>query len=223
MCAPDPDRTRILRQLAVLVSAVRRLSEVADRLMVSPMKISALCFSLIVFFLTFGIGDGLAQERQVIIHHDVGLRACPAMECQVVARLPILSPVYVKSYRKASKPDDGQRHWTHVDTTQKNPSSGWILDVHIGYPHRFVLVRGWEIREFSYCMGDYCPDFRFTTAGNFTVTYPACFDGLCPDPPSEAECYPGTKKRVIEGRVHCLSRGQLYRIPRGRCNSPGWT
>lgn len=174
-------------------------------------KISALCFSLIVFFLTFGMWDVLAQERAVIIHHDVGLRACPALECQVVAQLPILSRVYVKSQEESSTPDEAQERWTSVDTTQRNRLPGWILDSHVGYPHTFVPVHSWPIEAFGFCTGDYCPDFRFTTAGAFTVTFPACFDGLCPDPPDEAECPADTEKTMEDGWVHCLSRGQLYR------------
>ncbi len=179
--------------------------------MVSTVKISILCFSLIVFFLVFGIWDVPAQEPQVIVHHDVGLRACPALECQIVAQLPILSRVSVKSQETPSTPDEGQGHWTYVDTTQRDRSSGWILDVHIGYPDSFAPVQGWQIEAFGFCMGDYCPDFKFTADGYFTDMFPACFDGLCPDPPSLAECPSGSEKKVIDGRVHCHSSGQLYR------------
>ena len=187
-------------------------SEVADLLKSSTVKNLTRFFSLIFSILAFGICDVRAQERHVIIHHDAALRACPDSECQVVAQLPILSPVYVKKQRRLPKPEYGKGFWTHVETTQRNRASGWTLDDHIGFPGRFRPVRSWRIRQFSYCIGDYCPEFVFTASGEFTVRYPPCFDGNCPDPPSKAPCHSETdKKEIIDGSVFCVSMGKLYR------------
>ncbi len=41
--------------------------------------------------------------------------------------------------------------------------------------------------------------------------FPACFDGLCPEPPTEAKCFAGVAQRVIDGYVQCLDWGHLYR------------
>ena len=203
---PDLHCTRGFGRLTILTS------EFVDRPKSSTVKNFTRFFSLLFSILAFGICDVRAQEPHVIIHHDAALRACPDSECQVVAQLPILSPVYVKKQRRPPKPEYGKGLWTYVETTQRNRASGWTLDDHIGFPGRFRPVRSWGIRQFSYCMGDYCPEFVFTASGKFTVRYPPCFDGNCPDPPSKAPCHSETdKKKTIGGSVFCVSMGKLYR------------
>lgn len=168
-------------------------------------------FAVILSCAIFGQANLLAQERQLIVLHDAGLRSCPALACPVVAQLSILDPVHVQERATARNDEnDGQEHWVRVIAAGSR-LTGWIMDGYLGYPHRFAPVRNWRIEEFGYCMGDYCPVFRFTATGNFTLTFPACFDGLCPDPPDRAECPQGHRKRVENGRVHCLTEGQLYR------------
>ena len=204
--APGSCGTQALGRLAILAS------ELMDRPKSSTIKSSARIFSMLFSILAFGMYDVRAQERLVIIHHGAALRACPDSECPVVAQLPILSRVYVKKQRRLPKPEYGKGFWTHVETTQRNRASGWTLDDHIGFPGRFRPVRSWRIRQFSYCMGDYCPEFVFTASGEFTVRYPPCFDGNCPDPPSKAPCHSETdKKEIIDGSVFCVSMGKLYR------------
>ena len=165
-------------------------------------------FAVVLAYADAGIADLPAQERLPIIRHNVELHSCPASACRVVTRLPILSSVYVLDM--ANEEDGKEENWTNV-VTEASRHTGWIIDSHIGYPHAFVPVRSWRVESFGYCMGEYCPDFRFTAAGHFTVMFPACFDGLCSDPPSEAECPPHTEKRVVDDWVHCISRGRLYR------------
>ncbi len=204
--APGSCGTQALGRLAVLAS------EFMDRPKSSTIKNSARIFSMLFSILAFEICDVRAQERLVIIHHGAALRSCPDSECPVVAQLPILSRVYVRNREEPSKPGYGKGLWTYVETTQRNRASGWILDDHIGFPGRFRPVRSWKIRQFSYCMGDYCPDFTFTASGEFTVRYAPCFDGNCPVPPSKAPCHSETEKReTIDGSVFCVSSGKLYR------------
>lgn len=209
---PDSGFTPALNRLAIHMSGVRRLSVTADRQIVKKVKRSVRHFSLLLSILTFGTCDVLAQELHVIVHHDVALRSCPASECRVVAQLPILSPVHVRNRARPSKPDHEEAVWTYVDTTQGDRASGWILDDHIGYPDRFRPARKWKARRFSFCIGDYCPEFTFTTAGEFTVRYPACFDGMCPDPPGEVTCHSeNEQKETVDGMIYCTSTGTLYR------------
>ena len=204
--ALDSRCTQAFGRLAILAS------EFMDRLKSSTVENFTRFFSLLFSVLAFGMCDVLAQDRHVIIHHDAAVRSCPASECQVVGQLSILIPVYVRNREKPPKHEHGEGHWTYVDTTQRNRVSGWILDEHIGYPARFRPVRRWEIRQFSYCMGDYCPEFTFTASGEFAVRYPPCFDGLCTDPPSKAQCHSETEKReIINGLAYCVSSGKLYR------------
>ncbi len=204
--APDLRCTQGFGRLTILTS------EFVDRPKSRTAKNFTRFFSLLFSILAFGICDVRAQERHVIIHHDAALRACPDSECQVVAQLPILSPVYVKKQRRPPKPEYRKGLWTYVETTQRNRASGWTLDDHIGFPGRFRPVRSWRIRQFSYCMGDYCPEFVFTASGEFTVRYSPCFDGNCPDPPSKAPCHSETdKKEIVDGSVFCVSMGKLYR------------
>ena len=162
------------------------------------------------------MADLAAQERLPIIRHDVDLRSCAALGCPVVARLPILSYVNVQGKAAARNGEaDGDEDWAYVATVGSRRGGprglGWLIDRHVGYPDSFAPVRGWRIESFDYCIGDYCPDFSFTPDGHFTVMFSACFDGLCPDPPTEADCPAGTGKRVVDDRVHCFSRGRLYR------------
>ena len=204
--APDSRCKQALGRFAIFAS------EFADHPKSSTIRSSAGFFSLFLSILAFGVCDVLAQERHVIIHHDTALRSCPDPECKVVAQLPILSPVYAGSREKTSKPEYGEGLWTHVDTTQRSRASGWILDDRIGFPDRFHPVRNWRIKQFSYCLGDYCPEFRFTASGEFTARYRPCFDGLCSDPPIKAQCYSAMERReIIDGSVYCVSSGSLYR------------
>ena len=204
--APDSRCTLTLGRLALLAS------EFVDRPRSRTVKSVARVFSLFFSILALGTCDVRAQELHVIIHHDAVLRSCPDSACRAIAQLSILSPVYVRNQEKLYKPGYGEGLWTHVDTTQRKRASGWIRDDHIGYSGRFRPVRSWRIRQFSYCMGDYCPEFTFTASGKFTVRYPPCFDGLCPDPPSKASCQSETeKKQMIDGLIYCVSSGNLYR------------
>ena len=188
------------------------MSELIDRLTYGMPKSSARFFSLLFSILAFGTCDVRAEELHVIIHHDATLHSCPDSECRVVARLPILSRIYVRSQEKPSKPDYGNGRWIYVDTTQRSRASGWIVDNYIGYPNRFRPVRNWKIRRFSYCIGDYCPEFTFTTSGEFTVRYAPCFDGLCLDTPGKALCRSETEEEeIIDGSMYCVSTGILYR------------
>ncbi len=173
---------------------------------------SARFLFLLGSILAFGMSTARAQERHVIIHHDVALHSCPDSKCRVVAQLPILSPVYVMHREEPAQPEDGEEIWTHANITERGRASGWVLDGNIGYPGRFRPVRNWNIREFSYCIGDYCPEFMFTVSGEFTTRYAPCFDGLCPDPPGKATCHRETEeKQMIDGSVYCASTGNLYR------------
>lgn len=177
--------------------------------MLKALQDSIGAFAVVLLCTVPGIADLPALERQPTIRHSVDLHSCPASECRVVTKLPILSSVHVL---ENVNPRNGEEDefWAYV-ATEGSRHMGWIIDSHLGYPHAFAPVQDWRIEAFGYCLGEYCPDFRFTATGYFTVTFPACFDGLCPDPPSEAECGPGTEKRLVDDRVHCLSRGQLYR------------
>jgi len=156
------------------------------------------------------MADSPAQERLPIVRHDAELRSCPALECRVVAQLPILSHVYVHDKVAARSGQVDRAHWAHV-ATQDSRRMGWLPDGHVGYPDSFAPVQDWPVESFGYCMGDYCPEFVFTREGYFTVTFPACFDGLCPDPPVEAACPPDTEKVAAGDGVHCLSSGRLHR------------
>lgn len=177
--APNSGYTQVVDRLAV------PMSEVVGCLTCSTFKNSVRLFSLLFSVLAFGTFDVRAEEPHVIIHHQVALRSCPDLECRVVAQLPILSPVYVRSQEKTSNPNHGNERWTYVDTTRRDRASGWILDDHIGYPDKFRPVRSWKIRRFSYCIGDYCPEFTFTASGEFIIRYAPCFSwdaviGGCP-------------------------------------------
>ena len=172
--------------------------------------------AVVVLYTVSGMADLAAQERLRIISHDVDVRSCAASRCPVVAQLPILSYVNVQDKVAARNGEaDGDEDWAYVTTVGSRRGGprglGWLIDRHVGYPDSFAPVRSWQIESFEYCSGDYCPDFRFTPDGQFSVMSPACFDGLCPDPPTEADCSPGTVKRVVDDWVHCLSRGRLYR------------
>ena len=158
----------------------------------------------------FWMADSPAQERLPIVRHDAELRSCPALECRVVARLPILSFVHVHDKVPARSGQVDQGHWAHVATGRLR-RMGWLTDGDVGYPDSFAPVQDWPVESFGYCMGEYCPEFRFTRDGHFTVMSPACFDGLCPDPPDEAACPPGTEKTAVGGWVHCLWSGRLHR------------
>ena len=167
--------------------------------------------AVVLLYTVSGVAGLAAQERLPIIRHDVDLRSCAALGCRVVTRRPILSSVYVQDNVNTRNEEDNEEvYWTHV-ATEGSQHSGWMIESHIGYPDSFAPVRSWPVESFVYCLGEYCPDFSFTSEGYFTVMSPACFDGLCPDPPTEADCPPGTEKRVVNDWVHCFLRGRLYR------------
>ena len=166
--------------------------------------------ALVLMCTVSGMTDSPAQERLPIVRNDAELRSCPALECRVVARLRILSYVYVHDKAVARSGHVDQGHWAHV-ATEVSRRMGWLTDGHVGYPESFAPVQDWPVESFGYCMGEYCPEFEFTREGYFTVVFPACFDGLCPDPPDEAACPAGTEKTATDGRVHCLSSGRLHR------------
>lgn len=210
--SPDSDCAHVPGRLAVHASAARRSAETSDRAKSGKLKTSARFVSFLFSVLAFGMCEVRAREY-VIIHHDAALRSCPDSECRVVAQLPILSWVYVEGQEKPSKTDYREEGpWTYVYSTRRRRDSGWILDDNIGYPGRFRRVRSWRSGQFSYCIGDYCPEFMFTASGGFTERYPACFDGLCPDPPSKAPCRLETEeKEIVNGLVYCVSIGYLYR------------
>lgn len=167
-------------------------------------------FTAVLLYTLAGTADLHAQEQLPIVHHDVDLHSCPAPECRVITRLPILSYVRVQDRVKTrTGEEDREEHWVHV-AAGGSGHTGWIVEGHIGYTRTFAPVRSWRVEAFHYCIGEYCPAFRFTAAGAYTVMFPACFDGLC-DPPNEVECSPGTEKTALDGWVHCRSGGHLYR------------
>lgn len=212
MRAPDSGCTHVPGRFAVPASGAGRSMETSDRTKSGKLKTSARFFSLLFSFLAFGVCEVRAQDLYVIIHHDAALRSCPDSKCRVVAQLPILSRVHVRGEVKPSKTDYREGLWTYVYATRRSRDSGWILDDHIGYPGRFRRVRSWRSGQFSYCIGDYCPELTFTASGEFTERYPPCFDGLCPDPPSKAPCrFETEKKEIVDGLVYCVSTGNLYR------------
>ena len=160
--------------------------------------------------------------RQVVIGDNVNVRSAPTLKSKVVKQLSILSYVYVLNKKKIAATIGVKKgHWVYVDT--RNPASkrrqansgnkGWIFDTYIGYPHRFKRVRKWPIKEFSYCIGDYCPEFKFTTEGRFTRAYAACFDGGCPKKLDKIKCHSKEEKKEVrkDGVVYCISTDDLYR------------
>ena len=177
-----------------------------------------------IFCMTGGISDLLAEQivRRVVIGDNVNVRSAPTLKSKVVKQLPILSYVYVLNKKKIAATIGAKKgHWVYVNT--RNPASkrrqsskastGWIFDIYIGYPRHFKKVRKWRIKEFSYCIGDYCPEFKFTAAGRFTCAYAPCLDGGCPQKLDKIECHSKEEKKEVraDGTVYCIATGNLYR------------
>lgn len=195
----------------------------ASRSMINVLASFMRNFTIVVVLYMVAVTSSAAQEGRLIVNHDVGLRSCPALECPIVLQLPILSKVYVhtRDGGKRASTGDEEGYWAHVSTGRHSSRNsrqdsveevGWVLDAHIGDPHTFKPVRRWITEEFGYCIGDYCPELKFAESGYYTRRFSACFDGLCPDPPSKGDCHSEDEsKEIRDGLVYCISEGRLYR------------
>jgi len=160
----------------------------------------------------FGTGSKTGRTG-LIADHDASLRSCPDLTCEVVGHLPILTNVRVGTMATVSGRDDKQSRWVFVDAGDRaGVRNGWLVEERIGYADRFERIEEWQAMDFAYCIGDYCPDFRFTATGRFRLKFPACFDGLCAEPNGEAKCPSEADVRPEEDDLtYCVSKGNVFR------------
>lgn len=163
-------------------------------------------FVLIFFLIAFGMmaNTALLSKSFVPVVSDYAfVYKEPSIRSKKVDEVLATQIVEILETSKISK---SISLWIHIRSAIG--ITGWIHDYHLGFPWRFEKVSSIELKKFSSCAGDFCPEITFLKDGRYVYKYAPCYDGSCN--PKTMSCDAG--EIYEEQNNMCHGTGILYKF-----------
>lgn len=141
----------------------------------------------ILILILLAWGQVYSETCVPVAGRQVNLRSGPGIQHRAVASMSYGEAVEILYSAEESVEIGGIRdRWYRIKTERADEQ--WIFGAFLAMPDRFTPVVKMKPRDYSFCVGDWCPSISFHSNGKASILYRLCLGADCTEKEKRDEC-----------------------------------